>query len=185
LRYRSVTLSEEGQSTLSVAHEAPADLSEAVALRPVNDEDGAFLFKVYASARAAEMAATGWLEVQQKVFLNLQFKLQKASYADQFPEADHDIILLEGEPVGRMMVDRSRDDELRGVDIAILPEFRNARVGTFLIRGLLSEATATGRPFRIQVEKLNEKAIKLYERLNFRKTGETDTHVTMEWVAKG
>ncbi len=147
-------------------------------------EDDAFLLEVYASTRAEEMALTGWLEVQQKVFINMQFKLQKASYATKFPEADHHIILLEGVPVGRIMVDRSRKDELRGVDIAILPEFRNARVGTLLIRGLLNEAAATIRPFRIQVEKLNEKAIKLYERLSFSKTGETDTHVAMEWTSK-
>lgn len=147
-------------------------------------EDDAFLLEIYASTRAEEMALTDWLEVQQKVFINMQFKLQKASYASQFPEADHHIILLEGEPIGRIMVDRTRDDELRGVDIAILPEFRNARVGSLLIRNLLNEATATGRPFRISVERLNQRAIRLYERLNFTKTGESVTHITMEWIAE-
>ena len=163
---------------------AAADLSQAVVLRPVQDEDSGFLFKVYASTRAEEMEATGWLDVQQKVFLNMQYKLQKASYAKLFPEADHHIIVFEGKPIGRMMVDRTRDDELRGVDIAILPEFRNSRVGSFLIRNLLHEATATGRPFRIRVERLNERAIKLYERLNFVRTGESDTHIEMEWSAQ-
>lgn len=158
--------------------------SGEVVLRPVVPEDDSFLLRVFASTRADEMAATGWLEVQQKVFLNMQYKLQKASYADLFPGADHHIILLDGEPIGRIMVDRTREDELRGVDIAILPEFRNAQVGTFLILGLLNEASATGRPFRIRVEKLNEQAIKLYERLSFSKTGETDTHIAMDWTSE-
>ncbi|MEA2203823.1 MAG: hypothetical protein QOE77_599 [Blastocatellia bacterium] len=155
-----------------------------VTLRPATAKDDAFLFKVYRSTRAEEMALSGWLDVEQRSFLKMQFQLQRDFYKQQFPEAEHVIILSGGEPAGRMMVDRTRADELRGVDIAVLPEFRNAGVGSLLIKGLLAEATAAGIPFRIQVERSNHKAIRLYERLGFSNEGETETHIAMEWWMK-
>jgi len=160
-------------------HEVPE-----VTLRPVTPEDDPFLFKVYRSTRAEEMALTGWLDIEQRAFLKMQFQLQRDSYKVQFPEAEHVIILSGGQPAGRMMVDRTRDDELRGVDIAVLPEFRNSGIGSFLINGLLAEAAAAGVPFRIQVERVNHKALRLYERLGFALQGETDTHISMEWATK-
>lgn len=154
----------------------------SITLRPATAEDEGFLFEVYASTREEELAQTGWLPVQQRVFLRMQFDLQKNSYADQFPNADHVIVLLDDEPIGRVMVDRTSAAEMRGVDIALLPESRCRGVGRFLIRNLLDEATTAGKPFRIQVEKHNWRGLRLYERLGFLKTGESDTHIAMQWL---
>jgi ribosomal protein S18 acetylase RimI-like enzyme len=161
--------------------EQSAKLSESITLRPAVPEDNAFLFRVYASTRAGEMAATGWLEIEQQTFLRMQFKLQQGSYEVQFPEAEHNIILRDGEAIGRIVVDRTLPDEIRGVDVAILPDARNSGVGTYLINNLLDEAQAADKPFRIQVEKHNLAAFRLYERLGFARVGESATHISMEW----
>lgn len=153
-------------------------------LRPVTADDDAFLFKVYAGTRAEEMAMTDWLPVQQTAFLKMQFKLQKNGYESQFPNAEHVIINFKGVPIGRMMVDRTMETEIHGVDIALLPESRGAGVGSYLVKNLLEEARAAGVPFRIQVEHWNHRAIQLYDRLGFARTGESPTHVAMEWTPK-
>lgn len=127
---------------------------------------------------------TGWPEVQQRAFVNMQFKLQRQGYQDQFPKADHTIILREGVPVGRMIVNRTDETEIFGVDIALLAEHRNAGIGTSLVMNLLDEARLSEKPFRIMVEKFNHGAIRLYERLGFRQTDETFTHFSMEWKCK-
>lgn len=155
-----------------------------VTLRPVTQDDEAFLFKVYASSREDELAMVEWLEIERRTFLQMQFKLQRDHYKEMFPKADHVIILLNGQPAGRMMVDRTRADELHGVDIAILPEFRNGGAGSYLIEELLREARAAGKPFRIQVERINQKAMRLYERLGFSYQSETPTHIALEWTGK-
>jgi len=160
---------------------AVLDLSKSVAMRPAVSEDESFLLKVYAGTRADELALVPWDQEQKRAFLQMQFDLQQRGYRDQFPGADHSIIVLDGTAVGRIMVDRTRKDEIRGVDIALLPEFRKCGVGTYLIKGLVSEAKAAGIPFCIQVEKFNHAAIRLYERLGFNRTGESSTHVTMKW----
>ena len=142
-------------------------------------EDEPFLMQVYASTREEEVA--GWDDLQKGIFLNMQYKLQKADYEMKYPESKHDIILLDGVAVGRMWVDRTNPEELRGIDIAILPEYRNSGVGFTLIQELLDEASAANKPFRIHVTNFN-RAIRLYERMGFVKTGETPPiHISMEW----
>ena len=153
--------------------------NRSITLRPVVPEDEPFLAKVYAGTREEEVA--GLDDLQKGIFLNLQYKLQKADYERKFPQGKHDIILLDGVAIGRMWVDRTNPDELRGVDIAILPEYRNSGVGFTLIQELLDEASAANKPFRINVTKGN-RAIRLYERMGFVKTGETPPiHIAMEW----
>lgn len=159
----------------------PTNLSELIILRPVAPEDYRFLLKVYANTRADELAATGWLDVQKQAFINMQFKLQQQGYREQFPAAAHDIIMFDDQPVGRLMVDRT-GDEIRCVSIAILSEFRNLGIGMFLLRGLCSEAVAADQPLRLQVDRFNSAAYRLYERLGFVKTEEGQTHIAMEWT---
>jgi ribosomal protein S18 acetylase RimI-like enzyme len=152
-----------------------------IALRPVQPADEDFLYKIYASTRADEMAAWGWNPVQQEVFLRMQFNAQRRAYESQYPEAEHSIILLDEEMAGRLFVARI-EGEIHLVDISILPEHRNAGAGTFLIRDLQSQAAASGRVLRLQVLQTNEAARRLYRRLNFQSTGESDVYTTMEWL---
>lgn len=116
---------------------------------------------------------------QRQIFLRMQFDAQRAHYGRHFPLADHTIIAIEDEPVGRTLVNRSRE-EIRLVDIAILAEHRNAGLGSTLIQELLDESVATGRPVRLHVFKPS-RAVGLYERMGFRRTGDEQTHLALEW----
>jgi GNAT superfamily N-acetyltransferase len=124
-----------------------------------------FLYTVYASTRAEELAVVPWDDAQKDSFLRMQFEAQDRWYREQMPGASFDVVLVEGEPAGRLYVDR-RDDEIRIVDIALLPEHRGHGVGTSLLGELLSEADAAGKRVTIHVERLNP-AMQLYERLGF------------------
>ena len=153
----------------------------AVTLRPAVPEDEAFLYELYCSTRMIDIGMAALDPAQQAAILEMQFNGQRQQYEMDFPEADHDIILLEGRPIGRVMVQRTAEQNL-GVDIALLQAHRNSGIGGMLINDLLDEARNAGRPFRIHVERLNP-AVRLYERLNFRTIGETLTHFLMEWRA--
>ena len=89
------------------------------------------------------------------------------------------IVLLEGKPVGRWLVER-REQEIRGVDLALLPADRNRGLGSFLIRRLQDEARRADQPLRLQVIRFS-RAVNLFERLGFTRTSETGTHFQMEW----
>ncbi|MBV9957173.1 MAG: GNAT family N-acetyltransferase [Acidobacteria bacterium] len=148
-----------------------------VTLRPVGPDDQDFLYKVYASTRRAEMAAWGWNEAQQDAFLRMQFIAQSRSYEAHSTSATHSIILLDGEPAGRLLVSRS-EDEIQLTDISLLPEHRGHGIGTGLIKDLLDEAERDGRTVCLEVLRHNP-AARLYARLGFVVTGEHDLYLQM------
>jgi ribosomal protein S18 acetylase RimI-like enzyme len=68
------------------------------------------------------------------------------------------------------------------MDIALLPEYRNAGIGARLIRDLQNEAAQTGRSLRLHVETFNP-ALRLYERLGFHSVSASGIYLEMEWNA--
>ncbi len=147
--------------------------------RPVVADDEAFLLKLYASTRAEEMALVDWSVEEQQAFLRMQFDAQRRHYVAQFPDAQFDVILGDGVAVGRLTVDRT-GEFLHIVDIALLPEHRNAGVATSLILELQAESASAKQPLRLHVESFN-RAWLLYDRLGFRKVSEVGLYSLLEW----
>jgi GNAT superfamily N-acetyltransferase len=99
-----------------------------VSLRPARASDRALLFEVYASTRAEELAVVPWAEPTKKAFLAQQFEPQDVHYRRHYPDASFEVIEVDGEPAGRLYVNR-RDEEIRIIDIALLPGFRGRGIG--------------------------------------------------------
>jgi GNAT superfamily N-acetyltransferase len=136
-----------------------------IELRPVEAVDEELLFRVYASTRVEELAVVPWDDGQKDAFLRAQFDAQDRWYREHYVGASYDVVLVDGEPCGRLYVYRG-DAEIRIVDIALLPTQRGNGVGSALLRELLAEADAAGKPVTIHVERFNP-ALRLYERLGF------------------
>jgi ribosomal protein S18 acetylase RimI-like enzyme len=142
--------------------------------------DDEFLYSVYASTRSAEVALFGWDAAQIETFLRMQFSMRSRSYAMQFPTADTYVVLLNGTPVGSMIVERT-DDGISLTDIAILPEYRGNGIATHLISTLQDEASGSAWPVNLTVDKGNVTAFRLYTALGFIVTSETDLQYSMQW----
>lgn len=149
-----------------------------ITLRPIEAKDREFLYRVYASTREDELAMTGWSGAEKEKFLNMQFEAQHSHYQKHFTSAAFDVILCDGEPVGRLYVERC-DEALRIIDIALLTEQRRKGIGTRLLRDLITEAGGRGQPVSIHVEH-NNPALGLYQRLGFRRIGDTGVYYLME-----
>jgi ribosomal protein S18 acetylase RimI-like enzyme len=158
----------------------PVNLA-TLSLRSERPGDEPFLREVYGSTRQEELEASGLPVEMRAAFLDLQFKAQQQGYRSAFPQAEFHVILLDNQPVGRLAVHRAAG-ELRLIDIALLPEHRNQGIGTTLIQKLSTEAAAAGQPLRLSVVK-GQRAVHLYQRLGFAKTGESDWRDLMEWRA--
>ncbi len=98
-------------------------------LTPAGPTDEPFLRAVYASTRAQELALLDWDEAVKEAFVSMQFNAQRRSYLADFPDAATQLILLGGQPVGRLVVAR-RAREIWLIDLALLPRYRNAGIGT-------------------------------------------------------
>jgi len=150
-----------------------------LSLRTARSEDDDFLYRLYASTRQEELALCGWDAAQQSAFLGMQFRAQRHGYAADYPDADHRLILADGEPVGRLIVHKTETD-VRLVDIAVLSDYRGRGLGTGVLRDLLAECQASGKPLHLQVAKGN-RAIHLYQRLGFSMNGEDELFYRMRW----
>jgi len=153
----------------------------AVILRPVCKDDYSFLLNVYATTRSEELAQTGMDQAQQDVFIDLQFRAQDADYRHRFPNAAYSVIELAGQPVGRLYVDR-RKDEIRILDVTIMPTHRSQGIGTRLLQELIDEAREAGQPLTIYLDN-GSASIRLFERLGFRPTEPGEPVTLFEWSA--
>ncbi len=150
-----------------------------ITFRPSSDADREFLQAVYAGTRAEELAVTRWSEHEKARFCQQQFAAQDAHYRQHYPAATFSVIERDGWPIGRLYVDRS-EQEIRIMDIALLPEHRGAGIGTKLLRELQEEARSARKALSIHVEKFNP-ALRLYERLGFCTREDKGVYLLMEW----
>jgi ribosomal protein S18 acetylase RimI-like enzyme len=153
-------------------------MSSAITLRPVGPGEEAFLYRVFASTRVEELALTSWDAPQKEAFLRMQFHAQHRYYQEQFPNASYQVILRDGVPAGRLYLGRW-ESELRIIDIALLPEHRNAGTGTFLLGEILAEGDRVGKKVSIHVERFNP-AQRLYERLGFVRVADLGVYYLLE-----
>lgn len=146
-----------------------AGAAAGVRLRAVTPADEPFLLRVYGSTRAEELARVPWPLEQRVAFVRMQHEAQDRHWRERFPHAERSVVLVGGEPAGRLYVDRG-PDEVRVVDVALLPEFRGRGVGGELLARLAAEAARAGRPLRLHVVDGNP-ARRLYLRLGMRVVG--------------
>ena len=134
-------------------------------LREATPGDEPFLFRVYADSRREELALVPWTAEERHAFLASQFTAQYRYYRERYEGATYHVVIVDGEPVGRLFVARW-PAEIRIMDIALLTEQRDRGFGTRLLGTLCDEADETGVPLSIHVEKQN-RAQHLYRRLGF------------------
>lgn len=152
-----------------------------VALRPATPADTPALLEIYGSTRADELAMTDWDDERKRAFVKQQFEAQDAYYRANYVNASYDMIVVGGKPAGRLYTARW-PDEIRIMDIALLPPFQRRGAGRLLLTALQKEAGANGRALRIHVERFNP-ALSLYAKLGFRMIEDRGVYLFLEWTS--
>lgn len=157
------------------------DILAEISFRPIRPADERFLSQLYASTRAEEVAQVpNWTDAQRAEFLEMQFQAQHKFYMEQFAAADFSIIRQNGRSIGRLYLDH-REDEIRLIDIALMPDVRRHGIGGALMRSILEQGREAGKPVRIHVEK-NNPALRLYSRLGFESIEDQGVYYLMQWT---
>jgi ribosomal protein S18 acetylase RimI-like enzyme len=171
--------SEAAQTT--PAPRLTADLeAKGVALRPCDDADAEFLCDVYVASRWSEMVASGWPRDSILAFLRDQYRLQDLHYSKFYADAARCVIEIGGERAGRLYL-LLRDGDLRVVDIALMPAFRNRGFGGALLEAIRDQAATYGASkVSVHVEQSNP-AVRLYGRLGFRFIATRGPYHLLEW----
>ena len=137
-----------------------------IELRPATPSDREFLLAVYRTTREDELAMTDWSELERAAFVDMQFRAQDLQYHATYPDGRFLVVTRDGEPIGRLYLARLAD-EMRVIDIVLMPAQRGQGIGSSLLAAVMAEADAAALPVRLHVEPWNP-AKRLYERLGFR-----------------
>lgn len=151
-----------------------------ITLRQATPDDDTFQLELYTGTRLDELELIDWNENQKHAFIKMQFNARQLQYSYRYPKAEDNIILQGSQPIGRMLVDRN-EKQIALVDIALLPEHRNAGIGTLLVQSLLDEAAGTGKSVRLHVVTTNP-AVGLYQRLGFSTVDDDGAYLEMNWA---
>lgn len=146
-------------------------------LRPAQDGDRVFLYRVFESTRAEEFAQTGWSRQRIADLLAEQFSLQDTYYRRHYPDGRFDVVMVGERPVGRFY-HCWHGSEVRLIDVALLPEHRGAGIGGRLVRALVAHAAAKAMPVVLYVE-MHNPVQALYRRLGFETVGENGVYLQM------
>lgn len=149
-------------------------------LRAVTAADDPFLLALYDGTRDKELSQAEWQEGQREQFVRWQFDLQRREYDARFPDARYQLIVIDDKPTGRIWVGAD-DEQIRLLDIAILPQFQNRGAGTILLNDLIREARETKKFLRHMVFVLNDNAHRFYERLGFEIIEDLGAYKHMEY----
>jgi ribosomal protein S18 acetylase RimI-like enzyme len=153
---------------------------DAVALRVATQADYLFLRNLYASTREEEMKQFPFDELRKKEFLDQQFAAQYQHYQLHYPTCERNIIEIDGKPAGRLWIDEWKD-QIRLVDIALMPDWRGSGVGSTLVREVLERGRSAGKPVTIHVEAYNP-ALRMYERMGFARVDTNGVYFLMKWT---
>jgi ribosomal protein S18 acetylase RimI-like enzyme len=148
-------------------------------LRPAAATDAALLREIFDAARRPMFEPLNLPPAQLELLLGQQFAAQTRHYRAQFAAAQDYIVCLGDHEVGRLYLQRG-DEEIRIVDIALLPQHRGGGIGAQLIRQLQEESAQRGVPLRLSVTQGNP-AQRLYRRLGFVAIAGDAADVSMEW----
>jgi ribosomal protein S18 acetylase RimI-like enzyme len=154
-------------------------MRETITFRPETDQDLEFLCRLYISTREEEMKMVPWTDEQKLAFLVQQFQAQRSHYRGNYDHAEYLLILENGVAIGRLYLHRQPDD-VRIMDIALMPEHRQRGIGGMLMQEVIDEAREKGATVSIHVE-YNNPAMHLYERLGFRQKDTSGVYHLMEW----
>jgi ribosomal protein S18 acetylase RimI-like enzyme len=150
-----------------------------ISFRPLAETDLPFVEALYISTRLEEVAVTGWPMAQQLAFLTQQFQAQHSHYSIHYADMEWLIVEQGGAAIGRLYL-AEWPDQLRVVDISLMPDSRGRGIGAALMRDVLALGRAKGKAVSIHVEK-NNPARHLYDRLGFAFVEDKGVYDLLEW----
>ena len=154
-------------------HRAVGARSESVADQP-------FLFTLFKSVKGPEFALMPVGEPMRRQLLNMQYHAMITGYRAAFPAARFEVIVLNDEPIGRLITDRN-PDWLHVVYIALLPEWRNRGIGTAVMTAVLDDPRSRGLRCEATLAVDNLPSLRLWSRLGFVERERNLTDVIVEW----
>ncbi len=151
----------------------------AIERRPATPRDIALLRGFFADAH---IELTVLPPDTRFVLIDMQFRAQRRQHLAQYPAAQHDILVVDGVEVGRVLVDRSQG-ECHIIDITVGLGHRRGGIATTVLAEIVDDAVAAGERVWLTIWAGNAAARQLCERAGLAVSSDEDGYLTMERAA--
>jgi GNAT superfamily N-acetyltransferase len=154
----------------------------AVEFRPAVPADEPFLRELDGALVAEQLGGGGLDQNTLTRLAELQFTARRRDRAAHYPEAGEQVIMLDGRPVGAILVDRS-SERILIVDLALVHAARQQGIGTTIVAALAAEAAQRGVPLRATTQSSNAGARQFYARAGLQEIEDDGLNVSLQRLA--
>ncbi len=141
-----------------------------VTIRPAAQADFDFLFNLVRLTMKEYVAATrGWDEAKEKEIFTKYF---------DFSTYQIFVIVLDGTDIGYLKIDRM-EREIFLANLHVHPDYQNQGIGSKILKSLLLEGERQGVSVSLKALKVNQAALRFYERLGFSIEEEAEDYYLM------
>jgi len=138
-------------------------------LRKATADDSEFAYQTRKAAfREYVEKVWCWDEDEQRQLHERRFALQ-----------DFQVMQMSGINVG-ILATVWQPDSVKVNQMFIVPEYQSKGIGAECIRRIIEDAVVSQLTVKLQVLKVNSRALAFYQRFGFRSIGESDTHILLE-----
>jgi ribosomal protein S18 acetylase RimI-like enzyme len=155
------------------------ELARLSYLKPARSADDDFLYEVFATTWASEVAALPNQNLARHV-LRIQHIAQERRFDTRYPGHRRFVVSHEGERVGRFYLFGS-GSLLHVVDLTLLPRFQSLGIGPRLLSDLMLGAAADDQRVSMRVARDNDKSLGLCASLGFQLLSSDDLDHYLEW----
>lgn len=160
----------------------PDMVPHSIGMRPACPKDIDFLFDLYANTQPNVPEPSPCEEPVENSAAWAEFLLYNQHLRELYPQADFQIILLNGIRAGQLIVNRLTS-EIFIVDLTLLPAYADTDICQYVLRDLLSEATLAQKPVRASINSVSP-LVNSYQQLGFCLTGSINGRYLMRWLPK-
>jgi len=149
----------------TVGRESAPVSSDDIILRAATEADSTLCEALFIEHYQSPLLLAGWDVAQCRAYLQPQFVMREQQFQNRYPRADHTIIEVGGEGVGRLLVDR-QPQLINIIDMILFPAWCGWAIGSYLLDELCGEADKTGKALALHVA-CDNPAQRLYQRFGF------------------
>ncbi|MEO3737846.1 GNAT family N-acetyltransferase [Shewanella baltica] len=155
------------------------NLPIGLSVKAANANDGPFMAQLFYSIKTL-FYELGLPSEVVEIMLEQQYRLQQASYREQYPNANTYILFYHQQAVGKVMLDIS-EYRIHLVDFIIIPSMRGRGFGSAILAAIKQEAMKRHLPVGLSVESENTQAKKLYLQQGFKPESYSGAYESMLW----
>lgn len=141
------------------------------------------LLRIYKESRFDLLWIDGMSEGQKEAFIEQQFEIEKHQIMMGYPEAQLNMIMFQGKPVGRIYIYYGKDTD-RILEIGLLEGYRNQGIGGNIVRKVIEKAVEKKKTVSLQVAWFNQSAYRFYENLGFKMVENNGITYEMKYISK-